>query len=183
MEKFDFGDLQDLTSYSPVRVLLSGFLRTIFGLFAALIPGVLIWAVLSGDIGSQKPGDLPPWAMLSVGAVLGLVVLAILAGGMGRMVSAFAGGCYFRAGHDGLAVRFPQQGWFGRYTVNVYRFQWSEIEQIVHFTHRINFIPVATALRICPVGGKMIEVERRYFAKSSRQLQKDLLALQADSWK
>lgn len=183
MENFEIGDLNDLTRYARVRVFISGLFRTILGLVTALIPAVLIGAVLSGDIGPQKPGDLPHWALLLVGAVLSVVVVAIFIGGIVRMISAFAGGCYFRAGRDGLAIRFPRQRWFGRYTIPIYRYKWSEIEQIVHYRQTVNFIPITTSLHIYPRGGKRIEVDRMYFSKSTRQLQKELLALQAESWK
>jgi hypothetical protein len=184
VENFELGDLQDLAKYAPVRVFLSGLWRTIFGLFVATIPAVIIWIGLhSDDAAPRTAGDLPPWGLFLVGAVLSLIALGILTGGIGRIISAFSGNCYFRAGRDGIEFRFPKQGWFGRFHVNLYRFKWSEIDQIVHFTYRINLIPVSTALHIYPVGGKKIEVERMYFRKSSKELQKDLLTLQSESWK
>jgi hypothetical protein len=184
MENFEMGDLNDLTEYARARVFISGFLRTIFGLLVSIIPIVLIWSTLKGgNSAPQKPDDLPPWGLLIVGAVLSLIALAILAGGIGRMISAFASGCYFRAGRDGIEFRFPQQGWFGRFSVNIFRFKWTEIDQLVHFTYRVNLIPVSTSLHIYPVGGKRIEVERMYFAKNPKVLQKELLALQSSSWK
>lgn len=183
MDNYELGDLQDVTKYAPVRVFLSGVWRTLFGLLTALIPALLVWMALGGDSQPRKAGDLPPWAMLIVAAALGIVVLGILGGGIGRILSAFTGGCFFRAGRDGMAIRFPRRGWFGRFSVQLYRFKWSEIDQIVHFTYRVNLIPVSTALHIYPKGGKRIEVERMYFSKSSKQLQKELVALQAESWK
>lgn len=184
MENLEFGDLQDLTHYAPVRVFLSGFWRTLFGLVVSTIPAVLIWMSLhSEDSAPRKAGDLPPWGLFLVGLVLSLIAIGILTGGIGRIISAFSRDCFFRAGRDGLAFRFPKQGWFGRFRLQLYRFKWSEIDQIVHFTYRVNLIPVSTSLHIYPVGGKKIEVERMYFAKNSKELQKSLLSLQSESWK
>jgi hypothetical protein len=62
-----------------------------------------------------------------------------------------------------------------------YRFKWEEIKQLVHFTHRINLIPVSRELRIEPREGKTVVVERFYFSESIKEIQRRLLAVQASA--
>jgi hypothetical protein len=152
----------------------------IFGLIVAVPAGLLIWIGPNGEAGATRaPGDMPAWWMFLIGLVLAFVAFCIVTGGVGRMVSAFAEDCYFRAGPDGLAIRLPVQGWFGRFKMTEYSFRWNEIKQLVHFTHRINFIPVSRELRIELLDGKTITIKRHYFSASVKNLQQQLLTIQA----
>ena len=93
------------------------------------------------------------------------------------MVSAFARDCYFRAGLAGIALRFPVMGWFGRYRILQYDLSWEQIKQLVHFTHRVNLIPVARELRVELTDGKTVVVQRRCFSHSIRRIQAQLQAI------
>ena len=173
-------NMQDVTTYAPVRIALVGILRVIFGLILAVPAWLLIWIGPNGEAGAPRnPGDMPPWWLFVVGLVLGFVAFSIASGGVGRVVSAFARDCYFRAGPDGLAIRLPVQGWFGRFRLTEYNFQWSEIKQLVHFTHSINLIPVSRELRIELVEGKTVVIQRHYFSASVKNLQQQLLTIRA----
>jgi hypothetical protein len=189
MENVVIGDLPDLTQYSRIRVFLSGLWQILVAAVLGVLPALLFWPYLKGLHDTPKSSSglptstaLPNWEIMIL-VVLAIIAVTILAGGIGRIISAFSSDCYFRAGRDGIALRYPRQGWFGRFHLYVYRFKWSEIDQVVNFTHRVNLIPVSTSLHIYPKGGKKIEVLRIYFAKDSKELQKDLLTLQSESWK
>jgi hypothetical protein len=95
------------------------------------------------------------------------------------MVCAFARGCYFRAGAEGMAVRLPKQGWFGRFKLIEHAFKWEEIEQLTSFTRSLNMIPVARELHIRLYGGTEVTIERFYFSASIKRLQEELLAIRA----
>jgi hypothetical protein len=172
-------NMQDVTTYTPVRIALLGILRAIFGLLVALMGVVAVWATASGDSAPRQPGDMPSWWLSLVGLVLGFVGLAIASGGLGRLVSAFAKDCYFRAGADGLAIRLPVQGWFGRFRLTEYNFQWGEIKQLVHFTQSLNFIPISRELRIELENGKRVVIQRHYFSASVKNLQQQLMTIRA----
>ena len=173
-------NMQDVTTYAPVRIALLGILRTIFGLIVAVPAGLLIWIGPNGEAGAPRSaGDMPPWWMFLVGLVLGFVAFSIASGGVGRVVSAFAKDCYFRAGPDGIAIRLPVQGWFGRFLMTEYNFQWGEIKQLVHFTHSINLIPISRELRIELEDGKTVTIQRHYFSASVKNLQQQLVTIRA----
>jgi hypothetical protein len=71
------------------------------------------------------------------------------------------------------------QGWFGRFKLTEYNFQWSEIKQIVHFTHSVNLIPVSRELRIELETGKTVIIKRYYFSASVKSLQQQLMTIRA----
>jgi len=172
--------MQDVTTYAPVRIALLGLLRVIFGLIVAVPAGLLIWIGPNGEAGATRAaGDMPAWWMFLIGLVLAFVAFSIATGGVGRIVSAFAEDCYLRAGPEGISVRLPVQGWFGRYKLTEYSFRWNEIKQLVHFTHRINLIPVSTELRIELLDGKTVTIKRHYFSASVKNIQQQLLTIQA----
>ena len=166
--------LRDVTTYAPVRIVLVGVSRVIFGALVLFSGAVLAWAAYGGDMG--KGGE--QWWMMLVGAVLAFAGLALLSGGVGRIVSAFADG-YFRAGAEGVAVRLPRQGWFGRFKLVEYQYRWNEIEKFIYFTHSVNGIPMSRELRIRLYGGKEARFERFYFSASVKRLATELSALAA----
>ena len=174
--------MRDLTTYAPIRVSLTGIWRVLFGLLWAVLAGVLIWIGPNGEAGAQqKPGDMPAWWMFVVGLGLAVVALLFIAGGVGRMVSALARDCYFRAGAEGMALRWPKMGWLGRFRMTELAFRWEEIEQIVYFTRSMNLIPVAREIHIRLFGGKEVMIERYYFAANAKRLATELTALQAQA--
>ncbi len=172
-------NMQDVTTYAPIRIALLGIARIIFGLLVLGIGAVAFWASVNGDSAPRQPGDMPSWWMSLVGLALGFTGVAIATGGVGRVVSAFIQDCYFRAGPEGIAIRLPVQGWFGRFRMTEYNFQWGEIKQLVHFTHSINLIPVSRELRIELVVGKTVVIPRHYFSASVKSLQQQLVTIQA----
>jgi len=173
-------NLQDVTTYAPARIVLLGILRLTFGLLLAVPAATIIWIGPNGEPGApRQPGDLGPLWFFFVGLVLGFVAFAIAAGGVGRVVSAFAKDCYFRAGPDGIAIRLPVQGWFGRYRMTEYNFRWSEIKQLVHFTHSLNLIPISRELRIELEDGRTAVIQRHYFLANVKSLQQQLLTIRA----
>jgi hypothetical protein len=173
-------NMQDVTTYAPTRIALVGILGAIFGLILAL-PAVLILAMgPHGEEGATRaPGDLGPLWFFLVGLALGFVALLVTSGGVGHLLSAFARDCYFRAGPDGIAIRLPVQGWFGRFRLTEYNFRWSEIKQFVHFTHSINAIPVSRELRIELEDGKTVAIKRHYFSASVKNLLQQLATIRA----
>jgi len=172
-------NMQDVTTYAPVRIALLGIVRAIFGVLIALMGVATVWATAAGDTAPRQPGDMPSWWLLLVGLALGLGGIAIASGGVGRLISAFAQDCYFRAGPDGVAIRVPLQGWFRRFRLTEYNFRWSEINQLVHFTHSVNLIPVSRELRIELETGKTVIIKRYYFSASVKSLQQHLMTIQA----
>lgn len=179
VENLDAVGMQSITAYSPTRILLLGLVRTVFGLLIGVMAAVTIWACTAGEFKPTKPGDMPVWWMYLVGAALAFGAFVLVSGGIGRMVGAFARDCYFRAGPGGLAIRLPKNGWFGRFRVVEYRLRWPEINGLVHFTHRVNLIPVSTELRIELVSGATIVVERHFFGDSIKAIQQRLMTLHA----
>jgi hypothetical protein len=102
---------------------------------------------------------------------------------VGRVNSAFVRDCYFRAGLEGLAIRVPKQGWFGRFKVMEYPYKWEEVERIINITRSVNFIPVGSELNIRVYGEKEITIERYYFSSSAKKLCADFLAVRARTGK
>ncbi len=115
--------------------------------------------------------------MFAVGLALAFVAASFIAGGAGRIVSAFSQDCYFRAGPEGIAFRIPRQGWFGRFKLTEYAFRWNEIKQLMHFTHSINLIPVSRELQVHLFDGKPVIVPRYCFRASVKKVQGKLLAI------
>jgi len=183
VENLDASGMQSVAPYAPARIAILGVMKAIFGLLVLGIGAILIGATATGDMAPKQPGDMPSWWMMLVGVALAFAGFAILCGGVGRMVSAFARDCYFRAGADGVAIRLPKQGWFGRFAMTGHRHKWDEIEQIVHFTHRINFIPVSRELRIRLYGGREIAIARFYFSDSVKSVQGKLAEIRARAGK
>lgn len=176
--------MQDLTSYSPIRVALTGIWRIILGALLAVPAGFIVYMGPHGEAGATRaPGDLGPVWFFFVGLVLSFVALSFVLGGVGRMVSAFPRGYYFRAGVEGMAIRLPRQGWFGRFRIMEYQYRWEEIEQLIHFTRSVNMIPVARELHIRLYGGKEILIERFYFSASIKRLREELLRIKAQAGK
>jgi hypothetical protein len=172
--------MQDLTTYSPVRVALTGIWRVIFGALLAVPAGLLIWIGPNGEAGAPRAaGDMPAWWLFVVGLVMAFAAFCFITGGVGRIISAFAEDCYFRAGPEGIALRLPRQGWFGRFRLSEYAFQWNEIKQLLHFTHSINLIPVSRELQVHLFEGKPVIVQRFYFKARAKRLQEQLLTIAA----
>lgn len=172
--------MQDLTTYAPIRVALTGVWRIIFGALVAIPGGLLIWIGPNGEPGATRaPGDMPAWWMFVVGLGFAFGALTLITGGVGRIVSAFMRDCSFRAGAEGMAVRLPKQGWFGRFRLVDYQFKWEEIESLIYFTRSLNLIPVARELHIRLYGGKEVTIERFYFSASMKRLQARLLEIKA----
>ncbi len=173
-------NLRDVSKYAPMRVALTGIWRIVFGALLAAPAGALIYIGPAGEQGTPRQhGDMPAWWLFFVGLVLLVTALGFLAGGVGRIVSAFAGGCYFRAGAEGFAVRLPRQGWFGSFKLTEYQFKWEEIEQLIYFTRRLNLVPVARELHIRVYGGQEIILERYYFSDNIKRILEALSELQA----
>jgi hypothetical protein len=182
MYQEDASGMLELTAYAPIRVALTGIWRVIFGLLLGVPAAFLVYMGPAGEAGAPRAaGDMPPWWMFVVGLGLSLVSLAFITGGVGRIVSAFTKKCYLRAGPDGMAFRLPKRGWFGRFRLVEYRFKWNEIKQLVYFTYRLNGIPTAHELRVEPQTGKTVAIERFYFSENSKNLQKQLLTIEAAS--
>ncbi len=106
-----------------------------------------------------------------------------ISGGVGRVISAFMRDCYFRAGVEGMAIRVPKQGWFGRFKMMEYPYKWEEIEKLTPVTNSVNFIPISSELKIRLYGGKEITIERYYFSSSAKRIYAELLAILARAGK
>jgi hypothetical protein len=173
-------NMHDVTKYAPLRVVLRGAVKAFFGLWVMGIGAVAFGAALTSDHGPRQPGDTP-WLMLIAGAALGIVGLAFLFGGLVWMAGGFARGCYLKAGPDGMAVRFPKHKWFGLFHVAEYQFRWDEIEEMIHFTRKVNQIPIGRELHIRLYGGKQVVIERCYFSASVRSILDHLSELRAQA--
>ena len=177
-------NLRDLTAYAPIRVALTGIWRVLFGLLVAAPAGILIYIGPAGEPGAQRAaGDMPAWWMFLVGLGLGVFALAMITGGVARKVTAFARSCYQRAGADGVAVRLPKMGWFGRFRIVEHAFRWEEIEQMFPLTRSLNLIPVARELHIRVIGGTEVVVERFYFQASVKWILEELNRIRAQAGK
>jgi hypothetical protein len=173
-------NLREVARYAPFQVVLTGLWRIAFGALVAIPAGLLIYMGPAGAPGAARaPGDMPAWWMFMVGLGLGVFAVAMITGGVGRMVSSLRGDCFFRAGAEGIAIRLPKQGWFGRFRIVEHQYKWDEIEQMTHFTRRLNMIPIARELHIRLYGGKEVAIERFYFSKSIRRIQAELAAIRA----
>jgi hypothetical protein len=172
--------MQDLTRYAPIRVYLTGLWRVIFGLLLSVMAGAVLYVETSGESGARRaPGDMPSWWLFLVGLVLAVVALAFLAGGVGRIVSGLCGDCYYRAGAEGISIRLPNQGWFGRFKLVEHSYRWEEIEQLISFTRYFNIFPVARELHIRLYGGTEVIIERFYFVASIKRIHSELLEIRA----
>lgn len=178
MENLDARGMQSVTSYAPARIVLLAVARIIFGLLVGTMGAAVAWGAAHGEMKPTQPGDMPSWWMFLVGAALAFMGFCFVSGGLGRAVSAFARNCYIMAGPDGIAVRVPKQGWFGRFRMVEYVLRWNEIRQVVRFVQRINLIPVSSELRIEPQTGKRVAIPRHYFEASVKEIQQRLVAIQ-----
>jgi hypothetical protein len=174
MPNTETGTMIDITQYSPIRIGLTAIWRLAFGAVLGSSAVVLIYTMLT-EPSTQNSDDPPIWLMWGGAAFIGFIGYAFLSSGVGRLISAFAKGCYFRAGADGIAIRMPKRKWFGRFKILTWRFRWSEVEKLVHFTYRTNGIPTGTQLRIMLNDGTRLTVERECFSMSVRSLQWSLL--------
>jgi hypothetical protein len=174
-------DLPDLTTYSPVRVFLTGIWRFLFGAMIAASFYALAYAVAKTADQPRSAADPPRWLLYAAGLLFAFLAVLCLSSGLGRMISAFSQGCFFRAGRAGISIRLPKRGWFGRFRLAEYWMKWSEVDRLVHFTYRTNGIPTSTELRIYLLDKTMLRVERMYFSASPKHLQLALLAIQAEA--
>lgn len=179
MEILDATGMETVARYSRGRVALLGLVRLVFGLLLGLMAGITLWATAGGDMTPTDPGDLPSWWMYVVGLGIALAAFCFITGGLGRLLSALAHDCYFRAGPEGIAIRVPRNGWCGRYRIVEYRFDWDEIKRMVNFTQRLNFIPVAKELRIERYTGNTIAIERHFFSPGVKAIQERLNSIQS----
>lgn len=168
-----------LTSFSPTRIFISGIWRFLFSAPLLFTGGVIIFIALQPSKAPPSAGDPPMWAMALIGVLFGLWGLMVFAGGMGRIISAFARDCFFAAGPPGVAIRYPVHGWFGRFSFSEHKLLWNDIRQIILYTYRINGIPSTTELRLQLRDGSYIKINRNNFVASSKTLQAELLALKA----
>jgi len=179
MASYPSSGTECVASYSPARIALLGSVRIVIGLLVAAVAVLTLWETSAGNV---KPGEasiLPHWWMYAVCAALIAGALCLITGGVGRIVSSFADDCYFCAGLEGIAVRLPRQGWFGRFRLTEYRIHWDEIRQLVCTTHRVNMIPVGRELRIVRNEGKPITIERHFFTTDVREIQGKLMTIRA----
>jgi len=181
MPDFDMTAMHEVTRYSPIRILISAIWRLLFGAMLALPFYALIFAMMHSKNAQHSSADPPAGLLIGVGIFFMLFVLAVIGSAVGRIVSAFSRGCYFRAGNNGIAIRMPKRGWFGRFRLVEYNVPWSDVKNLVHFTYRINGIPSSTELRIERYSGKPVVVERIYFSIGPRFLQAHLLDLRAQA--
>lgn len=166
--------MQDVASYAPIRIVLTGLWRLVFGGAFIFVAGVAAYAFLHGPPPSSA--DPPIWLIALIPVFFGLIGAVAAASGIGRIASAFCRNCYLRGGPGGIAVRLPVRGWFGRFRVKTFAFGWDEIDKLIEFTHRINGIPSSHELRILLRNGRRLDIERCYFSLSSAALQERLLA-------
>jgi hypothetical protein len=179
VENLDASGMQDVTWYSPVRIALLGLIRIVFGAMLGFLAALVLWATAHGEFQPTKPGDMPHWWMYVVGSLMAFGAFAFATGGLGRVVSAFARGCYFRAGPDGLAIRLPKNRWFGLYRIVEHRLQWHQIKRMIYVIHRHNLIPMARELQIETYSGETVAVERHFFSDNIKTIQQKLLHVQA----
>jgi hypothetical protein len=165
--------MEDVATYAPIRIVLTGVWRVAFGGLFLLLAAVTVFAFLHAPRSSADP---PLWLLALIPVFFSLIGAAAVSSGMGRILSAFARNCYLRGGPDGIAVRMPVRGWFGRFRVMTFKFEWSEIDKLIEFTHRINGIPSSHELRIRLRNGRRLDIERCYFSVSSAAIQGLLLA-------
>lgn len=168
-----------LTSYSPTRIFISGIWRILFSAPLLFTGSVLFFVAFRHPNAPPSAADPPMWIMAPIGFLFLLWGLMVFAGGVGRMISAFARNCFIAAGPPGVAVRYPIHGWFGRFSFSEHKLLWNDIRQIVLYTYRINGIPTTTELRLQIRDGSYIKINRNNFAASSKTLQGQLLALRA----
>jgi hypothetical protein len=176
--------MSDVTAYAPIRVIASSIMTMIFGLMMFLVTASIVGLALPRLLAHPEESDpdhggIPVWLVAGVAIIFGIVSLLNLSSAVGRIVSAFSRACYFRAGPAGLAVRYPIQGWFGRFRLAEFRYRWDEIDDVILYIFRINTIPAGSALHIKLRNGYWLKIDRPYFSLSSRKLQKLLLAIQA----
>jgi hypothetical protein len=167
--------VQDVADYAPIRIVLTGLWRVVFGGAFIFVGGVAAYAFLHGPAPSSA--DPPIWVIALIPVFFALIGAPAVASGVGRIASAFCRNCYLRGGPAGIAVRLPVRGWFGRFRVKTFAFGWDEIAKLIEFTHRINGIPSNHELRIVLRNGSRLIIERCYFSLSSAVLQERLLGL------
>ncbi|HEY6259633.1 MAG TPA: hypothetical protein VIY51_27975 [Xanthobacteraceae bacterium] len=169
----------EVTHYSPIRIVLVGLGRMLAGAVPLGIGAIFVVMATQMPVAEPSAADPPDWSLAVPAALFLFIGLALFLGGIGRICSAFARNCYLRAGRDGIALRLPVQGWFGRFRVREFNIRWGEIGQLVHFTYRINGIPTARELRIQRRDGTMIKVERHIFSDSTALVQNRLHEIMA----
>ena len=174
LRNLDARGMQPVTRYARARIVLLGLIKAVFGLMVLGMGALVLWVTAGGEMQPTKPGDMPHWWMYVVGAAFAFGGLALLAGGLGKMASALARNCLFMAGPEGIAIRLPKQGWFGRFRVVEYDLKWNQIAQFVRFINRVNLIPVSSELRIELNAGGTVAIARHYFRDSVKAIQQKL---------
>ena len=173
--------MTDVARFAPFRILLMGLGRLAIAGIALGIAGLIAYLLhldRSAHPDNASTSDVLP-ALLGAIAVFSLIALLILPGAIGRMRSAFARGCFFRASTTGIEICLPRRRWWGRYDLPTYRFRWEEIDKLVHFTHRVNGIPTARELRIELADGSLLRIEWFYFSESVAEILERLLDIRA----
>ncbi len=156
---------RDIARFSPGRVFRSGLAITISYLIMATIVGVLIHFLAYGNL---PGGKIPAGTFIFLGVLL-LGFMWMVLDGIGRMRAAFSKNIYFRAGSDGIFIRFPVGGWVS-YPVYAYHLRWEEVAQIQWFIHRY----WSHELRIFLKSGGRLTVPGYIFDKSASTLRNDL---------
>jgi Tetratricopeptide repeat len=171
----------DVARYAPARIVLAGLRYALFGGLALSIP-VLIGYFVGRPLIAQPidPELAEAWpGLLAAGVVFALFALLTLPKGIGLLFSAFAKNCYLRADRDGITLRYPLQGWIGRYRVRAFQFGWDEIEKPENHAFGIVGIPAGRELRIIDRKGGQVRIERYYFAERVETIRQRLLDIRA----
>lgn len=162
----------DVATFSPARVLARGLLKTMAGAPFLLLALFLVWFAFSQVEGDDRA------IFLAVAAFVLLFALHV-PGGIGRMISSSAKGCYLRAGHEGIDAQIPRYKLFGRFAVVRYFITWNKVAEIVNFTYRLNGIPTTRELQIRLRDGTCLAIASWLFAEDIPVIQQRLLAVQA----
>jgi len=171
----------DVARYAPARIVLAGLRYALFGGIAFSIPLLIGYFVTRSLVAQTVDPELAEsWpGLLAAGVVFALFALLTLPKGVGLLCSAFAKNCYLRADRDGITLRYPLQGWLGRYRVRAFQFGWAEIEKPENHAFRIAGIPVGRELRIVDRKGGQVRIERYYFAERVDSIRQRLLDIRA----
>jgi hypothetical protein len=171
----------DVAHYAPARIVLAGLRYALFGGIALSIPLLIGYFVgrslIAQTVDPEVRESLP--GLLAASVVFALFALMTLPKGVGLLCSAFAKNCYLRADRDGIALRYPLQGWLGRYRVRAFQFGWGEIEKPENHVFGFAGIPVGRELRIIDRKGGQIRIERYYFAERVETIRQRLLDIRA----
>jgi hypothetical protein len=167
--------MTDVATRTSWKCLVRGLFSLFFGLVVLAVAALLLY------LGLFKPDkEMPWWAFLIGFTLLFLFGWFSFTDGVRRLQEAFQGGCYLRAGPNGIALRVPGNPTWSSlrltYRMMEAELPWSKIKQYHPWVRRVNGIPTSSQVRFELAGGGWYYIDMAYFRESRQQVVANITA-------